>query len=85
MSGLAIVGIAALVIFVGGLLLGVSAVISLSVTTPRRPGNWIPPQFREPRDRWPGPSELPEPDPDPDEDEEVLRDTPSWPDSGFRI
>lgn len=80
MTGLAIVGIASLVIFAGGLLLGVSAVISLSVTRRRYWQNWIPPQFREPGDRWPGPPELEE-----SEDEETLHDTPSWPDSGYRI
>lgn len=78
MTGLVIVGIAALVIFAGGLLLGVSGIISLSVISRNR-RNWTPPQFREPADRWPEYPELEE------GEEETLQDTPSWPDSGYRI
>lgn len=79
MNAVAIMVIIVAAIFAGGVLLGATSVISLSVIRRSTERIWdIPHQFRDPRDWWPappGPRPITEIFRDP---EEHLQDTPNW-------
>jgi hypothetical protein len=85
MSGLAIASIMITIFFAAGVVLGVTMIVSLSVTgRRRRDGSW--PQHGDPAHRPLPPAGPPEP-----ADEKIGYDTdeyddtrPQWPDSGYQ-
>lgn len=82
MSALVIAAIIIAVFFAAGVLLGVTAIVSLAVTgrRRRRDPNWPRHGGLPRRPRPPGPDL----DPGDDTDTDYLDGPPSWPDSGHR-
>lgn len=82
MSGLVLAAIIAAVFFAAGVVLGVTMIVSLSVTGRRRARQDAWPQHGGPNDRPRLPGSDPDPGDDPDAD--YPDGPPPWPDSGYR-